>query len=111
MNTTDPSAVPTPSLAIIGGGPVGLSLALLAARRLPQATVTVYDSLPREHDISRDPRTLALSLGTVQELQRLGVWAQIEPQAMAIAAVHVSQQQPAVLGLLAPRWLLSLIHI
>ena len=108
MNTTDPSAVPTPSLAIIGGGPVGLSLALLAARRLPQATVTVYDSLPREHDISRDPRTLALSLGTVQELQRLGVWAQIEPQAMAIAAVHVSQQQPAVLGLLAPRWLRQL---
>ncbi|MFM2067608.1 MAG: hypothetical protein RLZZ584_2517 [Pseudomonadota bacterium] len=88
-------------IAVVGAGPVGLALALQAARRVQRAAVTVYDALPAAHDVSGDPRTLALSLGSVQELQRVGVWAQIAPQAAAITTVHVSQQQPALLGLLA----------
>jgi 2-octaprenyl-6-methoxyphenol hydroxylase len=89
-------------VAVVGAGPVGLSLALLAARRLPSAQICVYDSLPAEHDISRDARTLALSLGSVQFFQQLGVWDAIAPNAAAIRAVCVSQQQPALLGLLNP---------
>jgi 2-octaprenyl-6-methoxyphenol hydroxylase len=89
-------------IAVVGAGPVGLALALLAAQRLPQATVCVYDSLPADHDISRDARTLALSLGSVQLLQQLGLWADIAAQAAPIRAVNVSQQQPALLGLLNP---------
>ncbi|MFN3298224.1 NAD(P)-binding protein, partial [Caldimonas sp.] len=85
-------------LAVVGAGPCGLALALLAARELPRARITVFDARPPGHDVAADPRTLALSLGSVQLLQRLKVWpaAAVEP----IRRVHVSQQQPL---LLAPR--------
>ncbi|MFM2121431.1 MAG: hypothetical protein RL722_2899 [Pseudomonadota bacterium] len=105
-----PAASTGLDLAVIGAGPVGLALALRAARRLPPALLarlTVYDALPADKDVSGDPRTLALSLGSVQELERLGVWPQIAGQAAAIAQVHVSQLQPALLGLLDPTRRLS----
>jgi 2-octaprenyl-6-methoxyphenol hydroxylase len=89
-------------LAVIGAGPVGLALALQAAQRLPTARIAVYDALPANRDVSGDARTVALSLGSVQALQRLGVWAEVAPRSQAIAAVHVSQQQPALLDLLNP---------
>jgi len=58
-------------IAVIGAGPAGLALALLAAQRLPQAQVCVFDARPFDKDVSLDPRTLALSLGSVQLLQRI----------------------------------------
>lgn len=93
--------VDTLSLAVVGAGPVGLALALHAARALPAARIAVFDTRPAEQDVGRDPRTLALSLGSVQELERLGVWDAIAPMAAAIRAVHVSQQQPALLAAFA----------
>jgi len=110
MDTAAPAPASAPAdamasplqIAVVGAGPVGLSLALLAAQRLPRASVCVYDSLPAEHDISGDARTLALSLGSVQLLQQLGVWRAIAAQAAPIRAVNVSQQQPALLGLFNP---------
>jgi 2-octaprenyl-6-methoxyphenol hydroxylase len=94
------SAAPVLQLAVVGAGPVGLALALSAARRLPAAQVCVYDRLPVAHDVSGDPRTLALSQGSVLALQRLGVWAAMAERAEPIQAVHVSQQQPGLLDLL-----------
>ena len=93
------SPAPTLSLAIVGAGPAGLSLALQAARALPEARVTVFDARPADLDISKDARTLALSLGTVQELGRIGVWDAIarSGRQAPIREVHVSQQQPTVL--------------
>ena len=87
--------VPTPalSLAVIGAGPVGLCLALHAARVLPQAAVTLFDARAAAFDISRDPRTLALSLGSVQLLERLQAWD--ATRAQPILEVHVSQQAPS----------------
>ena len=81
-------------LAVVGAGPAGLAVALLAAQRLPQAQISLFDARPLERDISGDPRTLALSLGSVQLLQRLGCWpaAQAEP----ILQVHVSQAPPTL---------------
>lgn len=90
---------PSLRLAVVGAGPVGLSLALHAARALPQARVSLYDSRTATQDVSADPRTLALSLGSVQLLQRLGTWD--AERAQAIAEVHVSQQAPSLGGLLA----------
>lgn len=86
-------------LAVIGAGPVGLALALQAARALPDAQIALFDARPAERDISGDPRTLALSLGSVQLLERLGAW---QPDAaQPILEVHVSQQPPSLPALLA----------
>ncbi len=81
----------TLNMAVVGAGPAGLALALLAARTLPHAQVTVFDARPAERDVSGDPRTLALSLGSVQLLQRLVG----RPAAEPILEVHVSQQPPS----------------
>jgi len=107
-------------LAVVGAGPVGLALALQAARVLPHAQVSLYDARPLERDVSGDPRALALSLGSVQLLQRLGAWPQdagagagagacagagaSEDAAADILAVHVSQQTPLLADGLT-RWL------
>jgi 2-octaprenyl-6-methoxyphenol hydroxylase len=84
----------SPRIAVIGAGPVGLSLALHAARLLPCAAVTVFDARPADRDVSGDPRTLALSLGSVQFLKRLRTWPAAAAQ--PIAQVHVSQQPPTL---------------
>jgi 2-octaprenyl-6-methoxyphenol hydroxylase len=81
---------------------VGLTLALLAARTLAHAQVTLFDARPAERDVGDDPRTLALSLGSVQLLERLGAWR--AERAQAIHEVHVSQQPPSMPAPLS-RWL------
>jgi len=81
-------------IAVIGAGPAGLALALQAARKLPAAEVTLFDARPAERDVSGDPRTLALALGSVQLLQQLGAWP--AELAQPIARVHVSQQPPTL---------------
>lgn len=83
-----------PGLAVVGAGPVGLALALLAARRLPRWRIAVYDARPLEQDVAADARTLALSLGSVQLLQRLQAWDAAAAQ--PITEVHVSQQPPSL---------------
>ena len=81
-------------MAVIGAGPVGLALALLAARTLPHARISLFDARAADKDVSGDPRTLALSMGSVQLLQRLGAWP--EDAAQPIAEVHVSQAAPSL---------------
>jgi 2-octaprenyl-6-methoxyphenol hydroxylase len=87
-------------IAVVGAGPVGLALALLAQLRLPGAHVSLFDARPADHDVGSDARTLALSLGSIQLLERLGAWdvARAEP----ILEVVVSQQAPV---LAVPGWL------
>ena len=80
-------------LAVIGAGPAGLALALHASRALPHARVTLFDARAADADIARDPRILALSLGSVQLLQRLEAWN--ADRAQPILEVHVSQQAPS----------------
>jgi 2-octaprenyl-6-methoxyphenol hydroxylase len=87
-------------VAVIGAGPVGLALALLAARQLPGAQVTLFDARPADKDVSADPRTLALSLGSIQLLERLEAWD--ARHAEPIREVWVSQQSPV---LAVPGWL------
>lgn len=86
-------------MAVVGAGPVGLSLALHAARTLPQVQISLFDTRALDADVSGDPRTLALSLGSVQLLRRLGVWR--DDMAQPITEVHVSQQRPSWAGLWA----------
>jgi 2-octaprenyl-6-methoxyphenol hydroxylase len=87
-------------IAVIGAGPVGLALALLAARRLPRAQVSLFDARPADRDVSADPRTLALSLGSIQLLERIAAWD--ATRAEPIREIWISQQAPA---LALPTWL------
>ena len=81
-------------IAVIGAGPAGLALALQAAQRLPLAEVTLFDARPADKDVSGDPRTLALALGSVQWLRRLGAWP--DAAAQPIREVLVSQAPPTL---------------
>ena len=99
-----PATAPTTAwhLAVVGAGPVGLALALQAARLMPHAHITLFDARPAERDVSADTRTLALSLGSLQFLQRLGVWQGVvlDKAAEPILQVHVSQMPPSLPALL-----------
>ena len=91
MNST-----PELRIAVIGAGPVGLALGMHAARTLPRACISLFDARPLERDVSADPRTLALALGSVQLLQRLKAWP--AAHSTPISNVHVSQAPPSVDG-------------
>ena len=79
-------------IAVVGAGPVGLALALQAARLLPHSSITLFDARPAERDVSADGRTLALALGSVQFLQQLGAWP--ADAAEPIREIHISQTTP-----------------
>ncbi|MBL8367774.1 MAG: FAD-dependent oxidoreductase [Candidatus Accumulibacter sp.] len=74
-------------VAIVGAGPVGMSLALALAGG-PQS-VLLLDSRPHAA-WARDPRALALAHGSRQLLERLGAWK--ASAATAIESIHVSQR-------------------
>lgn len=82
---------------IVGGGPVGLLLALGLCRQ--GVSVQLLEAQPPESvnrneksDSAFDGRVLALSFGSVEVLQKLGVWQSLKPFATAIEHVHVSQK-------------------
>ncbi|HZV93697.1 MAG TPA: FAD-dependent monooxygenase [Caldimonas sp.] len=91
----------SPKLAVVGAGPVGLALAIHAANALPEASITLFDARTGQHDVAADPRTLALSLGSVQLLERLEAWR--AGGAQPIVEVHVSQQAPSLAATLLAR--------
>ncbi|GAA0742233.1 FAD-dependent monooxygenase [Ideonella azotifigens] len=103
LSPTSPQTVPSQPvrLAVIGAGPAGLTLALLASTRWPEVQVTVFDARAADKDVSADPRTLALSLGSVQLLQQLCTWP--AELAQPITQVHVSQAAPNLLRGLLPK--------
>ncbi len=74
-------------VAIVGGGPTGMSLALALARYGIQ--VEIFDARSREEH-RREKRVLALSHGSRQILDWLGVWNSIDTT--PITTIHVSQQ-------------------
>lgn len=75
-------------LVIVGGGPVGAALAL--ALRGSGLDVVVLEA-QADFSLRPDPRTLALSYGSRQLLQRLGVWDAL-PAPTPIETIHVSQR-------------------
>jgi 2-octaprenyl-6-methoxyphenol hydroxylase len=83
---------------ISGGGPVGLMLALGLAQQ--KYRVVLAEKIGMDYGAaaetlsqsSFDGRVLALSQGSQQVLQSLGVWPKLEPYVCAILHVHVSQK-------------------
>ena len=74
-------------LAIVGAGPVGMTLAL--ALKDAGLDIVLVDARPRGA-ACQDPRVLALSHGTRLTLERLGIWPHL--QATPIETIHVSHQ-------------------
>jgi 2-octaprenyl-6-methoxyphenol hydroxylase len=78
---------PAPDVLIAGAGPVGLALAVALSDA--DLSVLLVDARARDAGI-HDPRILALSHGSRQLLEQLGVWQQLD--ATPITTIHVSQQ-------------------
>ena len=84
-------------ITIVGGGMVGLSLALLlAAQRrwkvlvLESKTIKAEDD--SEYSASFDARSTALSWSSRCIFQQMGVWQKIEQHAQDISSIHVSDR-------------------
>lgn len=81
----------TTAIAIIGGGPAGMALALALARHGIRADI--HEARTRAA-LAGDQRVLALSHGSRQILDWLGVWAPLAAagNATPIASIHVSHR-------------------
>lgn len=76
-------------LAICGAGPVGLTLALhLVKYGMPAARIALIDAKTVEQTV-HDPRSIALSYGSRQILERADAWP---IAATAIEQIHVSRR-------------------
>jgi len=84
------------TLAIVGGGLVGasLALALQAGAKARGWTIELVEPFEPGNDYqpSYDARSTALSYGTRLIYQRLGVWEQIAERAEPITNIHVSDR-------------------
>lgn len=76
------------SVAIVGGGPVGIALAL--ALTDADIEVVMLEARPADVGVS-DPRPIALAYGSRLILERLGVWDSVG-SATPIHEIRVSQQ-------------------
>lgn len=88
-------------LIIVGGGMVGITLALLLAQRLPDLQVVLLESArfphfepgqPLPYTAGFDARNTALSRRTIQAFTDLGLWPQLQPHATPIREIHVSDR-------------------
>lgn len=84
-------------VAVVGAGPVGLSLALQLRQLGSTAELQVFDAQPDAQAALKDPRVLALSEGSRQMLQALRAWP--ADAATAIRQIHVSQHAPGLSSL------------
>lgn len=76
-------------IAICGAGPVGLALATLLVKHGKQADrIALIDTKTVEQS-AQDPRSIALSYGSQQILERIGVWP---IAATTIHQIHVSRR-------------------
>ena len=76
-------------ILIVGGGPVGATLALALQQKGISATMLEARARGAAH---KDQRALALSYGSRMILERLGVWKALAPKATAIQTIHISQR-------------------
>lgn len=88
--------MPRVDIAIIGGGLVGASLAVALQAEAKQRSWSICLIEPftpgTGYQPSYDARSTALSFGSQQIYQRLGLWSQISQRAEPIKQIHVSDR-------------------
>ena len=75
-------------VVIVGGGPVGLTLAASLLRFQPDLALAVLDR--RDFAVPVDPRASALAAGVRRVLEALDVWSEIAPEASPIAHMRIT---------------------
>ena len=84
-------------ITIVGGGMVGISLALLLAAQQRWKVLVVEAKEIKHTDTTQystsfDARSTALSWSSRSILQKMAVWQHIEQHAQAISSIHVSDR-------------------
>ncbi len=79
----------TETVVIVGGGPVGATLALALQHK--GIAVTMLEARSKG-SAYQDQRALALSYGSRVILEKLGVWGKLDHQATGISSIHISQR-------------------
>lgn len=88
---------PDYDIAIVGGGMVGASLAALLAAGEPGWRIALIDAQTgsvssADYRPDFDHRSTAISAGSAEILERLGLWSRLAEHATAIRRVHVSDR-------------------
>jgi len=81
--------VSSSKIAIAGGGSAGLALALALQKH--GLSAEVFDAAAPGAGLA-DKRILALSHGSVQTLEWLGIWSGLQGKSAPITTTHISQQ-------------------
>jgi len=83
-------------IMIVGAGMVGCLLALAIAKHSPQVKITLIDDNAKKTEKGSHPgfdaRSIALSAGSCQLLEQLGVWSSLVQNAQPIQDIHISDR-------------------
>lgn len=78
----------THDVLIVGGGPVGMTLALALVRSMKGLKVALLDRRP--FSVPRDLRAFALAAGVRRSFEQLGVWERIAPGAEPVRQMKIT---------------------
>lgn len=87
-NTVNKSPSSRQDVIIVGGGPVGLTLALALTQSAPGIRAALVDRRPLS--VPRDNRASAIAAGVRRLFEALGVWDAMAVQSQAIRAMHIT---------------------
>ncbi|MDO6525697.1 2-octaprenyl-6-methoxyphenyl hydroxylase [Motilimonas sp. 1_MG-2023] len=81
-------------LIIVGGGMVGASFACAVAYLAPHLNIALVDAVAANQNTHPgfDSRAIALSYGSAQLLQQIGLWSEFSLQTTPITHIHVSDR-------------------
>ncbi len=79
-------------LLIVGGGYVGLSVAVAVKQAAPHLSVEVIEAAP-ESAWKKDPRASAIIAAATKMLEVFGIWERIEPEAQPITKMIVTDSK------------------
>ncbi|MCF6325841.1 MAG: FAD-dependent monooxygenase [Devosiaceae bacterium] len=80
-------------IAIVGGGPAGLTLAVGLVSIMPELKVCICDK--RQFKVPDDARSLALAAGVTRIFQSLGIWDEMKRNSCPISRMEITDSAPS----------------